>query len=532
MISRKSICNTVLFLILAYSYTYAQQGPLPPFTIELEQVDAPQLPGIHSYVKAVSDDKWLIVTGRIDGLHSFFPNSAFAPAEANQSIIVIDTDDWQVWSASVTLLPYSIRTSLSVSNAEFIQQGNQLYIVGGYGFDSLTNSKITFPTLTAINVDAVINEVVSGNNNLSPYIRQISDTVLSVTGGALQKIGATFFLVAGHNFTGLYTKLPTNSFLQKYTNSISSFQLEDDGTNISITNFSKHTDTINFHRRDFNAIPLINGDGSESIGLYGGVFQYDKNLPYLNPVYINETAVITDTFFEQKMSQYTCPVIPCFDSVTHTMYTTFFGGISLYDCNDTSNIQEEDTLVPFINDITTVIRFENDSTTETVLPVKLSGLYGANADFFPVTNIPKYENGVLKLSALNGKQLIGYLYGGINTNKANEGYSYASNLVFRVYLTPDFATSTASNMLTDDFNIFPNPVYDHLQIRFSLNTSQRVAITLVNLFGEEIATLADGIFSTGNQQVYFNAAHLTNGIYAVRFISGENIITKKLMIIK
>ncbi|MGB3074793.1 MAG: T9SS type A sorting domain-containing protein, partial [Chitinophagales bacterium] len=78
----------------------------------------------------------------------------------------------------------------------------------------------------------------------------------------------------------------------------------------------------------------------------------------------------------------------------------------------------------------------------------------------------------------------------------------------------------------------PNPVYDHLQIRFSLNTSQRVAITLVNLFGEEIVTLADGIFSTGNQQVYFNAAHLTNGIYAVRFISGENIITKKLMIIK
>lgn len=510
----------------------AQQGPLPPFTIELQEVVAPQLPGLHSFAKAQSGDKWLIVTGRTDGLHSFFPNSAFSPTEANQSLFVIDTDDWEVWSAPLSLLPYAIRTSLSATNTEFIQSGSQLYIIGGYGNDSLTDAKITFPTITALQTDAVINEIVAGSNNLAPYIRQAVYNDLAVTGGALQKSGSTYFLVGGHNFSGLYTKLTSSFFLQQYTNSISRFELEDDGDNLTINNFAAQTDTDNFHRRDLNAAPLINADGSESFGLYGGVFRYDKNLPYTHPVYFDESGAVTDFSFEQKMSQYTCPVVTCYDSVSHTMYTTFFGGISLYDCNDTTNLLTEDTLVPFINDITTLTRSEDGSTTESVLPVKFPGLYGANAEFFPAMNNVAYPNGVLKLNTFTGKQLIGYIYGGISTNNANEGYSLASNLLFRVFLTPTIATHDISPTATDNFSIFPNPTGGYLQISFSLDQVQHVSIRLMNLYGAEAARPAEGTFAAGNHRLAFNTLQLAAGLYTIRFISDDKNTAGTLMIMK
>lgn len=511
--------------------SYAQLNPQPPFIYELEIVNAPQLPGLHSYAKAQSGNKWLLLGGRVDGLHSFFPNSAFAPTEANQSIYVIDTNDWQVWTAPLSILPYQYRSSLSATNAAFLQDGDWLYVAGGYGYDSLTASKITLPTLTAIDYAALIDAIVAGNNNLSPYFRQLTDSAFAVTGGALQKTGNTYYLLGGQNFSGLYTKLPSTSFIQHYTNSISRFQLTDDGADIIVTNFTKQTDSINFHRRDFNAAPIMDTGGNESIVLYGGVFTYDNDLPYLNPVYITPTTATTDFGFDQKMSQYTCPVIPVFDSLSGTMYTTFFGGISLYDFNDSTGVLAEDTLVPFINDITTITRLEDGTTSETILPVKFPGLYGANAGFFPA-DFPHYDNGVFKLNVVNSKQLIGYIYGGINTNSANEGYSNASNQLFRVFLTPETTTSIAEISGPEEWFLFPNPASDYSVIQLHLHSEQRVLINLMNVLGTNVATLADEIMQPGGHQIYLRTNTLHAGIYFVQIRCADIDGAKKLLIIK
>ena len=90
-------------------------------------------------------------------------------------------------------------------------------------------------------------------------------------------------------------------------------------------------DTVNFHRRDFNAIPKIKPDGSFSIGVYGGVFKYDRNLPWQNPITIDANGVSVNSSYEQIMSQYTCANFVIYDSIAKNLYTTFMGGISLYD---------------------------------------------------------------------------------------------------------------------------------------------------------------------------------------------------------
>ncbi len=63
-------------------------------------------------------------------------------------------------------------------------------------------------------------------------------------------------------------------------------------------------------------------------------------------------------------------------------------------------------------------------------------IFGAEADFFPLSGIADFGNGVLNLDALTTRSVIGYIYGGIVAEKPNRGDSAASNFVFEVTYTP------------------------------------------------------------------------------------------------
>ena len=214
------------------------------------------------------------------------------------------------------------------------------------------------------------------------------------------------------------------------------------------------------------------------------------------------------------------------------MHTTFFGGISLYDFIDSLNQVVEDTLVPFIDDITTLSRNADEITTEAILPVKFQDLAGANADFFPSHGIPQYDNGVIKLNQIGGKQLIGYIYGGINSNKPNEGYTNASNQVYRVFLTPSISTSAESAFAVSPFSIIPNPANTSTRVQFTLNSVQRIRVQLINMFGEEVLSINEIKYSIGTHQLQIETADLNTGMYTLLLVSEDKTDAIKLMVSK
>jgi len=211
-----------------------------------------------------------------------------------------------------------------------------------------------------------------------------------------------FYLIGGNKFTGIYMPPPMQSN-QQYSNSYKKFKITESGNTFSITDYTEYIDTLNLHRRDLNVAPAVKPDGSfysiisdgsfYSI-IYGGVFKYDVDLPFENPVYIDANGYTVDMSFTQKMSQYHTARLSMFDSVSGKMFTTLFGGISLHDYVNGNFVR--DTLVPFIDDITLITRNSNGTTEEKVLPVKLPGLLGSNAEIITLENVPKYENDVLK----------------------------------------------------------------------------------------------------------------------------------------
>jgi hypothetical protein len=300
----------------------------------------------------------------------------------------------------------------------------------------------------------------------------LTDTNLRVCGGDLQKLGADFYLIFGHSFMGRYSNPPSPLFTQVYTNEIKKFNIiNNNGSSVNIANYSVQTDTNNFHRRDLNVVPIIQPNYNEALMAHAGVFQKNKDFPYFEPITISQSGNTVHAYLQQ-MSQYTCAHIPIFDSTTKTMYTTFLGGISFNDYNPSNGTITQDTLSPFVNDVTTFTTYQNGAMEEAILPLQLPGLLGSNAKFILPANVPQYNNGVIKLHQLTSPLLIGYMLGGIRSDTPNlPAGSVANDTVYRVLLTPNPVSISENKMGIEFFNVYPNPVNENESITVSLKTN-------------------------------------------------------------
>ena len=436
-----------MFLLMAMlsPAAFAQTPGLLPFQIDLQEVTFPGAPGLHSFVFAESNGRWLLLGGRNNGIHSFspLPINNFPPAMANHWVWVVDPAQRQAWSvdlydASITPPLGLVADALSASNMQSFQDGNTLYVIGGYGYNRTTNLMQTFPTLTAIDVPGMIAAVISGTaTNIVGQIRQgPSDDRLKVTGGELEKIGDTYFLVFGQRFDGLYNPTDVGND-QQYTDEVRVFQITDDGTTPpTIANYTTLTaptpepgDPLpnQFHRRDLNVVAAMRSNGRPGISVYGGVFT-TQFTPYLNPVYIDRVdgvnSATIDRSFNQYMNQYDTARLVLFDAAKGSSHTLFFGGISygVFDADGDASaktpldprvpyadlIQLEpksdasgftlDSNIPFIDQITAISLRADDTSHQCVLaqrnsqlklvPLRLPERLGTNAHIIPDPGCP------------------------------------------------------------------------------------------------------------------------------------------------
>ncbi len=62
-------------------------------------------------------------------------------------------------------------------------------------------------------------------------------------------------------------------------------------------------------------------------------------------------------------------------------------------------------------------------------------------------------------------------------------------------------------------NAYPNPASNDVTIAFDLKSRKDVKISLVNLLGQEVVSIANDNFSAGNNEVKFNVSNLSAGVY-------------------
>ena len=530
-------------LVLILSLTICNQVIAQnAINISLSAINIENLDGRQSFAVGQANGKWLIIGGRTDGLHRRQPFASFDTNGQPNELLVIDPVSKQKWTANLSILPIAIQEALKATNIDFIQNNNQLYLIGGYGYSNTLGDHTTFNTLTAIAVSETIAAIVS-NNNYSNYIRQTSNSIFQNTGGQLEKINDSYYLIGGQDFQGRYNPHgPTHGpgFTQTYSNQIRKFNILDNGTLLGVNNISIITDSVNLHRRDYNALPQILPNLSQGITAYSGVFQQNVDLPYLNAITIDSLSYIVNNNFNQYYNHYHCANIPLYSASKNEMHALFFGGIAQY--YDSLGILVQDNNVPFVKTIARVTRDVNGTLAEYKLHIEMPALLGAGAEFIYRDNLPVYTNGVIKMDELSADStVLGYIYGGINSSAKNifwinNGSQSASSAnIYKVTLHRNALTGidhlNSQSMGTIKLMVYPNPNTGIFIAQYHLIKPTYVKITLSNVNGKIIDEQILINQQIGAQVFERKIKHLENGgVYFIKIETAYENAFQKIVI--
>uniref|UniRef100_UPI004049DBAC hypothetical protein n=1 Tax=Flavobacterium sp. TaxID=239 RepID=UPI004049DBAC len=510
-----------------------------PYDVVLTPISIANLPGLHSYVFAQHEGKWLIIGGRKDGLHARQPFNAFPNAQNNTDIFVVDIASQQVWSESVNVLPTGLKEQLQATNFCFHQDDETLYIAGGYAFSATANDHVTFDKLTAVDVPHLINAIINGNS-ITSFFKQIADPIFQNTGGQMGKIGNLFYLVGGQIFTGRYNPMNDPTFTQTYHSKIQKFTIDNSESQLSFSNYEAVSDIVHLHRRDYNLVPQIFPDGEEGYTISSGVFQINADLPFLYPVDIKSDGYFPQTQFNQYLSNYHSGITALYNQTDSQMHSLFYGGMSQYYYDGTSLIQ--DNSVPFVKTISRVTREADGTLSEHKLTAEMPNLKGAGAEFIPNQNLPHYTNEVIKLDEIEAEEfVIGHLFGGIQSPTNNPFTNNQTNSTSAdptIYEVKLVYNANLSNNPVDganpfDFTISPNPTATNVvRLQFNLPQVATVDYFVTSINGK---MLDDGEIvglNRGENTMNFNLPDTQDSVLIVTFVFDNKFYVSKKVIRK
>ena len=79
---------------------------------------------------------------------------------------------------------------------------------------------------------------------------------------------------------------------------------------------------------------------------------------------------------------------------------------------------------------------------------------------------------------------------------------------------------------------YPNPFNPSTNIPFELNKSTSVTLTIYNMLGQKVTTLANEVFPAGAHTLQWDASSMASGMYIYQLKAGDVVQTRKLMLIK
>jgi len=99
----------------------------------------------------------------------------------------------------------------------------------------------------------------------------------------------------------------------------------------------------------------------------------------------------------------------------------------------------------------------------------------------------------------------------------------------------DYSDIIEVEVVPDQYELsqnYPNPFNPSTTINFSLPKQTQLKIRIYNMLGEQVATIAEGMYEAGYHKVSFNASNLPSGTYIYRLESSEYVKVKKMILLK
>jgi hypothetical protein len=393
---------------------------------------------------------------------------AFDPSYENREIWVINPLTRESWHKSLETTAASGLTqdqidSLSSVNTQFFQDGENLLVAGGYGYQRSVSDWVTYQTLTAINVPGIVAWVQeppgSETTRAADHIDQIIDNYFQVTGGGLERTGVEYQLIFGQNYAGRYRP----QFNGIYRKQVRRFRVDlRNGLSIPAATKESTPQDEAYRRRDLNIMTMLQRssahDGFEEVAVaLSGVFTPEGGV-FTVPVVIEAGGVVTmqdpaaaDTM-KQGLQIYHCAKAGLYHRATDEMHMLLFGGITIQEYDHASETWAIDKNAPFTNQCSVVVRTRDGKFKQYFLPTRFPVIlsdgkelrFGSNAEFFYGSGVPLLHPKVIDLASLREPTVIGHIFGGIVADAGNNGNTGSSGRVFEVLLTPNVPAGVPS----------------------------------------------------------------------------------------
>ena len=99
----------------------------------------------------------------------------------------------------------------------------------------------------------------------------------------------------------------------------------------------------------------------------------------------------------------------------------------------------------------------------------------------------------------------------------------------------EYMTTSISTGMPVEFALnaaYPNPFNPVTNLNLALIDNGLVTMNVYNVSGQIVDVLVNGYLDAGYHNITWNAANVSSGVYFVKVISGTNISTQKLMLLK
>ncbi len=117
--------------------------------------------------------------------------------------------------------------------------------------------------------------------------------------------------------------------------------------------------------------------------------------------------------------------------------------------------------------------------------------------------------------------------------KAQESGELAQ--IAHVLATGDITAVGKTDQLPETFQLgqnYPNPFNPSTEINYTISKAGNVTLKVYNMLGQCVSTLVNSYQAANTYSVKFNASSLASGVYLYELRAGNNVITKKMVLMK
>jgi hypothetical protein len=82
------------------------------------------------------------------------------------------------------------------------------------------------------------------------------------------------------------------------------------------------------------------------------------------------------------------------------------------------------------------------------------------------------------------------------------------------------------------FQNYPNPFNPETKIRYTLNSTSKVRLSVYDILGREIAVPINRVQNAGRYEVTFSGTGLASGVYFYRLNTENGVITRKMLLLR